>query len=212
MFNACEATRRWTRLLHHARQGLRGSEAGGSGSRHRRATGRVLLGMEFLCPHWAGVTLRLWGHATHPQHPLCILQTCDELKTRHFIFHEGMLAVVSGSGRSWDDHIRRAASTQETSRKSQLRASVLPSWSARPSSPTCLVFRQRALHPRCPLARPGAQSSTEMGAPPQGASPHGRSHLTVTRPWPHRGLARAQAAPLCHCAAGLDSGNTRPQD
>lgn len=52
-----------------------------------------------LQPHWMA-----------PQHPLCILQICDEFKIRYLIFYEGMLIIASSAGRSWDDHVRRAAS------------------------------------------------------------------------------------------------------
>lgn len=105
-----------------------------------------------------------------------------------------MLIIASSSGRSWDDHIRRAANTEETSWKSQLRAFILPSWSAHPSSPTRLVFHQRALHPCCPPARPGTQRSTGVSARPQG--PHPREGAT------HGDQALAtQGSRSCPCCA-----------
>lgn len=82
----------------------------------------------------------------------------------------------------------------------QLRAFILPSWSARRSSPTHLVFHQRALHPRCPLARPGTQRSTGVSARPQGASPHGRSHSQRPNPG-HTGVSLVPL--LCPCVTVL---------
>lgn len=94
-----------------------------SGSRYRRATGRVLVGTQkgrsfrvlTVQGSHSGCETMLQPPWTAPQHPLCILQICDELKIRYLIFYEGMLIIASSSGRSWDDHIRRAANTEETS-------------------------------------------------------------------------------------------------